>query len=84
MYKCLTKIKFGLTLCLSIYFFLFQALIFRQNVFVILDAYLKWPEVVEMSTGSLGVSPVRTIEELRRMFTIHVCCKYLSHGYVLY
>ena len=29
MYKCLTKIKFGLTLCLSIYF-LFQALLNRS------------------------------------------------------
>ena len=38
---------------------------------VAIDAYSKWPEVVEMSTGASGVSAVRTIEELRRIFTIH-------------
>ena len=33
MYKCLTKIKFGLTLCLSMYFFLFQALVSPASPF---------------------------------------------------
>ena len=38
---------------------------------VVIDAYSKWPEVVEMSTGPSGVSAARTIEELRRIFTVH-------------
>ena len=38
---------------------------------VAVDAYSKWPEVVEMSTGPAGVSATRTIEELRRIFAIH-------------
>ena len=38
---------------------------------VAINAYSKWPEVVEMSTGASGVSAARTIEELRRIFTIH-------------
>ena len=38
---------------------------------VAVDAYSKWPEVVEMSTGPAGVSAARTIEELRRIFSIH-------------
>ena len=40
---------------------------------VAVDAYSKWPEVVEMSTRPAGVSAasLRTIEELRRIFSIH-------------
>ena len=38
---------------------------------VVMDAYSKWPEVVEMSTGPSGVTAARIIEELRRIFTIH-------------
>ena len=35
---------------------------------LVIDAYLKWPEVVEMTTGASVVSAARTIEELRRIF----------------
>ena len=38
---------------------------------VIIDACSKWPEVIEMSTAPSGVSAARTIEELRRIFTVH-------------
>ena len=38
---------------------------------MVIDAYSKWPEVIEMSTGPSGVSAARTIEELRRIFTVH-------------
>ena len=34
---------------------------------VVIHAYSKLPEVVEMSTGASGVSVARTIEELRRI-----------------
>ena len=40
MYKCLTKIKFGLTLCLSMYFFLFQAPLSSQVLTVLLPPCL--------------------------------------------
>ena len=43
----------------------------NKTFLVAIDAYLKWPKVVEMSTGASGVSAARTIEELRRIFTIH-------------
>ena len=44
---------------------------FLNKMFLVaIDAYSKWPEVVEMSTGASGVSAATTIEELRRMFTI--------------
>ena len=39
--------------------------------FVVVDEYSKWPKVVEMSTGPSGVSAARTLEEMRRIFTIH-------------
>ena len=38
---------------------------------VAIDAYSKWPEVVEMSTGASGISAAGTIEELRCIFIIH-------------
>jgi len=38
---------------------------------VVIDAYSKWPEVVEMCTGPAGVSAIRTVEELRRIFATH-------------
>ena len=45
---------------------------FLNRMFLVaVDAYSKWPEVVEMSTGPAGVSAARTIEELRRIFAIH-------------
>jgi len=39
------------------------------NVYQIVS--LPVTEVVEMSTGPLGVFAARTIEELRRIFTVH-------------
>ena len=45
---------------------------FLSRMFLVaVDAYSKWPEVVEMSTGRAGVSAARTIEELRRIFSLH-------------
>ena len=45
---------------------------FLNRMFLVaVDAYSKWPKVVEMSTGPAGVSTARTIEELRRIFSIH-------------
>ena len=35
------------------------------------DAYSKWSEVVDMSTGPAGVSAAKTIEQLRCMFSVH-------------
>jgi len=40
---------------------------------VVIDAYLKWPEVVDMSTGPSGVSAARTIEELREYLQYMGC-----------
>ena len=37
---------------------------------VAVDAYSKWPEMVEMSTGPAGVSAAITVKELRRIFSI--------------
>jgi len=38
---------------------------------VAVDEYSKWPKVVEMSTGSSGVSAARTIEQLRFILSTH-------------
>ena len=35
---------------------------------VVINAYSKWPEVIEMSIGAGGVSAARNI---RRIFTLH-------------
>ena len=45
---------------------------FLNRMFLVaVNAYFKWPEMVEMSTGPAGVSVARTIEELRCIFSIH-------------
>ena len=38
---------------------------------VVVDAYSKWPKVVEMHSGPARFSAVRTVEELRRPFSTH-------------
>ena len=45
---------------------------FLNRMFMVaIDAYSKWPEVVEMSADLGGVSTARTIEELRRILAVH-------------
>ena len=78
MHTCPTKIKFGLTLCLSIYFLLFQALELQplEEAFSKVKYFLKRNEVIYDSTSNLSLLVTLAFTTV----TSEDCIGYIDHA----